>query len=169
MTKSLCPENYNIPSVFGYFNHDVRKKRSPAYTIGQRLHSADPASDKPGPTTYEISPCATRFGKPGKSGTEFSKLGRFQGGTQSNALAPNSYDVNKVVKGIDLSKRNTPKYSIGKHSTLKESHLAPPPNRYNLQAYKPGSVAPAFSFGQAARKLHDTQSKKRRPKKVKSS
>lgn len=165
MTKSLSPENYNIPSVFGYFNHDVRKKRSPAYTIGQRLHSRDSAADKPGPTTYEISPSATRFGKPGRAGNEFSKLGRFRVEKQSNALAPNSYDWNKVAKGIDLSKRNTPKYSIGEKSKLSGGHLVPPPNQYNLQEYKPGITTPAFSFGRDGRKTQAKQTMKRRPKK----
>lgn len=166
MTKSLSPENYNIPSVFGYFNHDVRKRRSPAYTIGQRLHSTDSAANTPGPTTYEISPQATRFGEPGLPGCAFSQLARFQHGTQSNALAP--CEVHGVVPGIDLSNPTLPKCPTGHHRKINVGSLPPPPNRYNLQSYKPGVAAPAFSFGREKRKLQSTQFK-RRPKTVLSS
>lgn len=40
----VSPDTYQLPSVFGYPQHDISKKRSPAYTIGERTHSMGPLS-----------------------------------------------------------------------------------------------------------------------------
>lgn len=47
------PAKYTLPVLVGFTGHDIRKNRSPAYSLGLRLHDRDYVGS-PAPNTYAL-------------------------------------------------------------------------------------------------------------------
>lgn len=103
MEDLLSPSKYNLPPVFGYQNHDISKKRSPAFTIGNRPHSIR-SETTPGPTSYEQ---VRGFDVTLPKAPTYTMGQRFKQKMRYRAPAPNRYNLQGYVPGT-----NTPAFSF---------------------------------------------------------
>lgn len=105
---------YHLPPVFGYRNHDLRLRRAPAYSFGERTTSNafQTKSQSPGPAAYSTAD-KTRFGKSYNHAVDFNT--RQHKKLVSESPAPNQY-YNHQLTG-----RRPPAYTFGyRHTEILE-------------------------------------------------
>lgn len=113
MTKN-SKSNLTIypPSTIGYKNHDLRKKKMPAYSFGIRAQNK-PHDAPPAPNAYKLPSIISGKDLTKKKAPVHSIQGKLR--TQNNNIiispAPNAYDLQSFTPGS-----RAPCYSIGRYS-----------------------------------------------------
>ena len=66
MDSGPGPSKYLLPGTCGHLGHDLRKKKSPAFSFGTKNKSRESmASTSPGPACYFVPSTVVRMGKEG--------------------------------------------------------------------------------------------------------
>lgn len=112
----------------------------PAYTFGLRV--TDPEKiNSPGPNTYGLPSTLA-----GKDKTVSARS--FVVGERNDESKTNEFFVIKVERA--------PAHTMHSKFDIKDHILAPGPNAYGLQNFKPGTRAPAYTLGAKIPPLHQT-------------
>ncbi|KAM7361112.1 ciliary microtubule associated protein 1A-like [Cochliomyia hominivorax] len=131
---------YALPSTIGYDKHDVRKIRSPQYTMGGRLKDKS-ISITPGPGIN--TECLTRYGK--ISTKAYTMAPRtFIKDSKNIGPGPANYDVSKRPY---VSSTAPPAYSLGRVNNFRVKNVCPGPNAYGIKDDMIKRTAPAYSIG----------------------
>ncbi|XP_074662590.1 ciliary microtubule associated protein 1B-like [Tubulanus polymorphus] len=148
MERGPGPGRYKLPPTLGHREHDVSKRRDPAYSFGSKCPG--PRDTIPGPG-YAVDPALTRFGKDGTP--KFSILGRHRDpkGRLAESFftpAPGAYNPENVRIDRGVS---APSFSIGKRTRLRRCDKIPAPNSYHIPATLGPKIphirgAPGFSM-----------------------
>lgn len=70
--------------------------------------------------------------------------------------APNTYRIPEVIGGKYIFYRRAPSHNIHSKFKIKKYNVTPAPNAYNLQHFKKGRSAPAYSMGCKLPELNQT-------------
>ncbi|KAJ8032621.1 Outer dense fiber protein 3 [Holothuria leucospilota] len=135
---------YALPSNTGTYEHDIRKKKAPAYSFGGRYYKiVDDCS--PGPR-YLVDPRISRFGGSGEP--HYSLYSRPQDPARFSTPGPGKYSPEKAGKSAHFS---APAYSFGSRTKGSKFDKSPAPNNYSLPQILGGrsiamSSAPVYSM-----------------------
>lgn len=87
MDSGPGPSKYLLPGTCGHMAHDVRKKKSPAYSFGARnKYTESMANTSPGPACYFVPATVVRMGKEGPPA--YSLYSRPKNGNSFKTPAP---------------------------------------------------------------------------------
>lgn len=101
------PASYSLPSTVGFKDHDIRKKRSPAYSFGLRTSTAK-TIQSPGPNAYNIPSTIGGKDVTKKRSAAFTIRSRLQTKKTGDTPAPNAYALQNFKPG-----KRPPAYSMG--------------------------------------------------------
>ncbi|XP_052792027.1 outer dense fiber protein 3-like [Mya arenaria] len=125
----------------GFKQHDVTKKKEPAYSFGRRIMLKSTV-DSPGPA-YAVNPCYTRYGRDGTPC--YSLLARQKPKQSFQTPCPGRYNPEHVHPQRE---RVAPKYSLGFRTRFPKCDQNPAPSNYILppvlgpsQAYKTSTAS----------------------------
>ena len=121
------PASYLLPSLFGCEEHDMRKHKSPSYTIGERIYYVSP-SNSPGPK-YSVPNYVTRYGADDRKNS--SMLLKSSEKKIVQTPGPGAYfPENHSLPNFTTS----PAFSICERTKLAKFSHTPSPNAYTLPA-----------------------------------
>ena len=81
------PSKYLLPGTCGHTGHDLRKRKSPAFSFGTRhQYSEAKISTSPGPAHYRVPSNVVRMGKDGSPA--YSLYSRSKNGNTSQTPSP---------------------------------------------------------------------------------
>ena len=90
MDSGPGPSKYLLPGSCGHMGHDLRKKKSPAFSFGTRhKYTEARANTSPGPAHYFVPPTVVRMGKDGSPA--YSLYSRSKNGSSFKTPSPGVY------------------------------------------------------------------------------
>ena len=123
--KGPGPAKYRLPGTCGNENHDVTRKKMPAFSFGKRFHT-NYESCSPGPS-YMVPQFVTRTGR--NSAPAYSLYGRQRDLKGEKTPAPGNYSPEKYPIPND---KRAPVYSFGCRLQQPRGDATPAPNAYKL-------------------------------------
>ncbi|KAK7789714.1 hypothetical protein R5R35_009571 [Gryllus longicercus] len=143
------PGAYLLPPLTGYENHDIRKRRPPAYSLAKRM---DPLYKivTPGPQ-YAIEKNYTRYGKDGTPAYTMRPKTFIMSRLQIPGPGAHSPELCPRMKEI-----RPPAYSMSSRTNPRKVHDNPSPAQYELPKYLGPNIPlkpslPAYSLGNRER------------------
>lgn len=123
--KGPGPAKYRLPGTCGEGNHDITRKKMPAFSFGKRFTN-NYESCSPGPS-YMVPQFVTRTGR--NSAPAYSLYGRQPERKGEKTPAPGNYSPEKYPIPND---KRAPVYSFGCRLPARRGDETPAPNAYKL-------------------------------------